>query len=61
MTRIHGFESADVAEKYAVRLGVFAVVNYNKICQCDSRSELYGLAGRNTLESASYRTEWELE
>jgi len=28
MTRIHGFESEDVAEKYAVRLGVFAVVNH---------------------------------
>jgi len=28
VTRIHGFESEDVAEKYAVRLGVFAVVNH---------------------------------
>src|SRR5437899_12939043 len=28
MTRIHGFEPKDVAEKCAVRLGVFTVDNY---------------------------------
>jgi hypothetical protein len=28
MTRIHGFETEDVAEKRAIRFGVFAVNNY---------------------------------